>query len=99
MKIILYLALACFVAAQKFNMDKYKQQFKELCTSDTKNVCTKENIEFGKQYYQNRVKELQEDAIRKQKQLKKAEKTRRIQQINNVRMQQLLRQHFLDRHL
>ena len=93
MKIILFLALA------KFNMDKYKQQFDQLCSGDTKNICTKENIEFGKQYYQNRVKELQEDAIRKRKLFREAEKTRRIQQIEKNRFLQLLRQHFLDRHL
>ncbi len=92
MKLIVILTLTSLVVAQKFNMDKYKQQLDLLCSGENKNICTKENLDFGRQFYQNRIRMMQREKYR----LIKAEKLHKIQQ---QRLLHLLRKHFLDRHL
>ena len=85
--------------AKKNDTEKYKQQLIAFCSGVIKNVCTKENLGFGKTIFQNRLHEIQEEACRKQKLLREAEKHRRIQIVQQEKFLQLLRKHFLDRHL
>lgn len=99
MKIILFLTLTSLVFGQKYDMEKYRQQLIVFCSGVIKNVCTKENLEFGNTIFQNRLHELQEEASRKQKLLREAEQNRRIQIVQQAKLLQLLRKHFLDRHL
>ena len=72
---------------------------KDLCTGQIKNVCIKENLEHGQHIYEILFNAIQKEAIRKIKLFKKAEKLRRIQQMKENRMLQMLRERFLDRHL
>ena len=92
MKLYVILTLTSLVMAQKFSLDKYKQQLELLCSGENKKICTKENIDFGRQFYQNRIRMMQQEKYR----LIKAEKLRKIQ---HQRLLHLLRIHFLDRHL
>ena len=82
-----------------FNLAKYKEQLKSFCSSVIKSVCTKENINLGMHIFATRFIEIQEEANRKRKLLKKVEKLRLMQKIKEERLIQILRERFLDRHL
>ena len=98
MKIILFLVFTSLVTAQ-FNIDQYKNQFENFCSGINKNVCTKETLKLGIEFYQSRLKEIYEDNLRKQQLLREAKKSRRIQQMKEERFVQILRERFLDRHI
>ncbi len=101
MRIFFHIIFACLAVTSVtgyFDSTKYKQQLDYFC-SENKNVCTKEILEIGKQFFKARLKELHEEARRKMIILKEAEKIRKINQIKEERMLQMLRERFLDRHL
>ena len=99
MRILLFLAFTCFVVAQKISHEKYLEQLREFCSGIIKNVCTKENLELGQKIFENRFKEIQEEAIRKQKLSRKSQRIRKMKQMEQRRLLNLYRRHFLDRHM
>jgi hypothetical protein len=98
MKIILFFVFTSLVTTQ-FNIDQYKHQFEIFCSGVNKNVCTKETLKLGIKFYQSRLKEINEDNLRKQQLLREAKKNRRIQQMKEERLLQIIRERFLDRHI
>ena len=99
MKIILILTLTSLVLAQTHMMDKYKQQLIFFCSGLIKNVCTKENLEFGNTIFQNRLNQIKEEAFRKKILSMKAERNRKKKERRKEILIQLFRRHSLDRHL
>ena len=80
-------------------MDKYKQQLIVFCSGLIKNVCTKENLEFGNTIFQNSLNQIKEEAFRQKILSMKAERNRKKKERRKEILIQLFRRHFLDRYL
>jgi hypothetical protein len=105
MKIILFSVLAIFVLCSQFvaaninNSDKLTNQFDLFCSGVNKNVCTKDLLEFGREFFLRRLKEIENEAIRRRKQQRQNERNRRMRIIKEKILLKILRERFLDRHL
>lgn len=78
----------------------FNDQLNIFCSlMQVKNVCTKENLELGEKIFQERFNEIQKEAILLKTYLQKAERIRKIQQMKERKMLQMLRERFLDRHI
>ena len=104
MKIILFSLFAIFVLCSRFvtaniNSEKLTNQFDLFCSGVNKNVCTNDLLEFGREFFLKRLKEIINEAIRRRKQHRKEERNRRIRLIKEKILLKILRERFLDRHL
>ena len=69
MRIFFHITFACLavtLVTGDFDSAKYKQQLDYFC-SENRNVCTKEILEIGKQFFKERLEKLREEARRKLK--------------------------------
>ena len=99
MKIILFSLFAIFVTASNNSSDKMANQLDLFCSGVNKNVCTNELIQLGTDFFFRRLKEIENEAIRRRKQQRQDERNRRIKQIQEKMLLTNLRERFLDRHL
>ena len=98
MKIILFSLFAILVTASNYT-EKLTNQFDLFCSGVNKNVCTNDMIKLGQAFFFRRLKEIENEAIRRRKQQRKDERNRRIKQIREQQLLTNLRERFLDRHL
>ena len=98
MRIALLFVFASVVVAN-FNYNKYKQEIDDFCSGTNKKVCTKDTLEYGKRFFLSRLNELQREISNRKILISKARKIYLVQKIRQDRYLQMLREHFLDRHL
>ncbi len=98
MKIILFSLFAIFVTASN-NSDKMTNRLDLFCSGVNKNVCTNELIQLGTDFFFRRLKEIENEAIRRRKQQRQNERNRRMRIIKEKILLKILRERFLDRHL
>ena len=98
MRIALLFVFASVVVAN-FNYNKYKQEIDNFCAGTNRKVCTKDTLEYGKQFFQSRLNELQKEINNRKRLISRAQQIYRIQKIREDRYLRILRERFLDRHL
>ena len=72
---------------------------KQFCLGKTDNFCSKESISMSRSLLKDQLESVKQNIIHLRKEQRRREKLHKLNQLKYQRMANLLREHFLDRHL
>ena len=81
------------------NLHKTYSDLQSFCGGKYRDFCSEEHMNLSVKFLQDQLEQIKKNVEKLEKEERKAESKRRRNRLREEKMVQMLRQHFLDRHI